>query len=50
MALNPRLAGHRVGRVGGHTIEVYVDYVCPYSKKMIDKLVQVRKKSAPIRN
>lgn len=41
MALNPRFAGHRIGKAGGHTIELYVDYVCPFSKKMFDKLYQV---------
>jgi len=40
MALNPRFAGHRIGKAGGHTVELYVDYVCPYSKKMFDKLYQ----------
>jgi protein-disulfide isomerase len=41
MALNPRFAGHRIGKVGGHTVEVYVDYVCPWSTIMIDKLYKV---------
>jgi len=41
MALNPRFAGHRVGKPGGHTIELWVDYVCPYSKIMLDKLCKV---------
>jgi len=41
MALNPRFAAHRVGNPGGHTIDLWVDYVCPWSKIMIDKLVKV---------
>ena len=41
MALNPRFSGHRIGKVGGHTVELYVDYVCPYSKIMIEKLCTV---------
>lgn len=41
MALNPRFAGHRIGKAGGHTVELYVDYVCPWSKIMIDKLYKV---------
>jgi hypothetical protein len=41
MALNPRFAAHRIGKAGGHTIDLYLDYVCPYSRKMFDKLYYV---------
>lgn len=41
MALNPRFAGHRIGKPGGHTVELYVDYVCPWSRIMFDKLYKV---------
>jgi hypothetical protein len=41
MALNPKFSGHRIGAAGGHTIEIYLDYVCPFSKKMFDKLYEV---------
>jgi hypothetical protein len=41
MALNPRFAGHRLGKAGGHTVELYVDYVCPWSKIMFEKLYKV---------
>jgi hypothetical protein len=42
MALNPRFSGHRVGKPGGHTVELYLDYVCPWSKIMFDKLYSVQ--------
>jgi hypothetical protein len=48
MALNPRFAGHRIGKAGGHTIELYVDYVCPYSKIMLDKLYNVNPYYEPL--
>lgn len=39
MALNPRFAGQRLAATGvtsTHTIEMFLDYVCPFSKKMFD--------------
>ncbi|KAK5112474.1 hypothetical protein LTR62_004231 [Meristemomyces frigidus] len=39
MTLNPRFAGQKLAAHGGpnvHTIELFLDYVCPYSKKMFD--------------
>jgi len=41
MALNPKFSGHRFGPPGGHTIEFWVDYVCPFSKKFFDTLYKV---------
>lgn len=41
MALNPRFAGHRIGKAGGHTIELYLDFVCPWSRIMVEKLAKV---------
>jgi hypothetical protein len=41
MALNPRFAGHRLGKAGGHTVELYLDYTCPWSGKMFEKLYKV---------
>ncbi|KAI7867752.1 thioredoxin-like protein [Spinellus fusiger] len=35
MSLAPQFSGHRLGPVNArNTIEVYLDYVCPYSAKM----------------
>ncbi|EMC95122.1 hypothetical protein BAUCODRAFT_72187 [Baudoinia panamericana UAMH 10762] len=40
MALNPKFAGQKlaahVSPYALHTIEMYLDYVCPFSKKMFD--------------
>jgi len=39
MALNPRFAGQRFLAAASpnvHTIELFLDYVCPFSKKMFD--------------
>jgi len=40
MALNPRFAGQKlaaqVSPYTQHTLELYLDYVCPFSKKMFD--------------
>ena len=41
MALNPRFAGQRLaagvtGKHTLHTVEMYLDYVCPFSKKMFN--------------
>ncbi|GAB7334024.1 hypothetical protein MBLNU13_g06117t1 [Cladosporium sp. NU13] len=40
MALNPRFAGQRFVAATNaktlHTLELYLDYVCPFSKKMFD--------------
>jgi len=42
MALNPKFIGQKF--IGGsspqalHTLELYLDYVCPYSKKMFDTI------------
>ena len=41
MALNPRFAGHRIGNPGGHTVELYLDFVCPWCGIMIAKLSTV---------
>ena len=41
MALNPRFAGHRLGKAGGHTVELYLDYTCPWSGKIFDKHYKV---------
>ena len=41
MALNPRFVGHRIGKPGGHTVELYLDYVCPWCGIMIAKLSTV---------
>jgi len=40
MALNPRFAGQRFAAAANskslHTLELYLDYVCPFSKKMFN--------------
>lgn len=40
MALNPRFAGQKLVASASsktlHTLEIYLDYVCPFSKKMFD--------------
>ncbi|CEP10277.1 hypothetical protein [Parasitella parasitica] len=39
MALAPQFAGHRLGSAcAPHTIEFYLDYVCPFSAKIYKKL------------
>ncbi|KAK4521951.1 uncharacterized protein ATC70_004490 [Mucor velutinosus] len=39
MALAPQFAGHRLGSVlAPHTLEFYLDYVCPFSAKIYKKL------------
>ncbi|KAG2229269.1 thioredoxin-like protein [Thamnidium elegans] len=39
MALAPQFAGHRLGSAfAPHTLEIYLDYVCPFSAKMYKKL------------
>ncbi|KAI8098150.1 thioredoxin-like protein, partial [Gilbertella persicaria] len=39
MALAPQFAGHRLGSADAtHTIEIYLDYVCPFSAKMYKKI------------
>ncbi|KAI8982390.1 thioredoxin-like protein [Mycotypha africana] len=39
MALAPQFIGHRMGSaLAPHTIEVYLDYVCPFSAKMYKKI------------
>ena len=42
MALNPRFAGQKlaagISPHAIHTLELYLDYVCPFSKKMFSTL------------
>ncbi|EKG22242.1 hypothetical protein MPH_00421 [Macrophomina phaseolina MS6] len=40
MALNPRFAGQKLasGVTTAHTLELYLDYVCPFSKKMFNTI------------
>ncbi|KAF7726953.1 hypothetical protein EC973_008148 [Apophysomyces ossiformis] len=39
MALAPQFAGHRLGSgLAPHTLEVYLDYVCPFSAKIYKKI------------
>ncbi|GAA5810037.1 hypothetical protein MFLAVUS_003453 [Mucor flavus] len=39
MALAPQFVGHRLGSAfAPHTLEIYLDYVCPFSAKMYKKL------------
>ncbi|KAI9023710.1 thioredoxin-like protein [Phycomyces nitens] len=39
MALSPQFAGHRLGSaLAPNTIEIYLDYVCPFSAKIYKKL------------
>ncbi|KAI8332573.1 thioredoxin-like protein [Chlamydoabsidia padenii] len=39
MALSPQFIGHRLGAsTAPHTLEVYLDYVCPFSAKMYKAL------------
>ncbi|KAF1803378.1 thioredoxin-like protein [Mucor lusitanicus] len=39
MALAPQFAGHRLGSaLAPHTLEFYLDYVCPFSAKIYKKL------------
>ncbi|ORE02641.1 hypothetical protein BCV72DRAFT_338588 [Rhizopus microsporus var. microsporus] len=39
MALAPQFAGHRLGSaLAPHTIELYLDYVCPFSAKLYKKI------------
>ncbi|KAI8374840.1 thioredoxin-like protein [Blakeslea trispora] len=39
MALAPQFAGHRLGSLAAsHTIEIYLDYVCPFSAKIYKKM------------
>ncbi|KAL0089647.1 thioredoxin-like protein [Phycomyces blakesleeanus] len=39
MALAPQFAGHRLGSaLAPNTIEIYLDYVCPFSAKIYKKL------------
>ncbi|KAG2202987.1 hypothetical protein INT47_013203 [Mucor saturninus] len=41
MALAPQFVGHRMGSVfAPHTLEVYLDYVCPFSAKIYKKIRQ----------
>ncbi|KAI8372677.1 thioredoxin-like protein [Choanephora cucurbitarum] len=41
MALAPQFSGHRLGSIAAaHTIELYLDYVCPFSAKMYKKIRQ----------
>jgi hypothetical protein len=40
MALDPRFAGQKLAAQASpntlHTLELYLDYVCPFSKKLFD--------------
>ncbi|KAI7883352.1 hypothetical protein K492DRAFT_229641 [Lichtheimia hyalospora FSU 10163] len=39
MALAPQFAGHRLGAVTApHTLEIYLDYVCPFSAKIYKRI------------
>ncbi|KAI9784145.1 MAG: hypothetical protein M1839_002649 [Geoglossum umbratile] len=43
MALAPKFAGHKLTAAGAspqaiHTVELYLDYVCPYSKKLFNTI------------
>ncbi|KAI8144489.1 thioredoxin-like protein [Fennellomyces sp. T-0311] len=39
MALAPQFAGHRLGSISApHTLEVYLDYVCPFSAKIYKRI------------
>ncbi|CAO3679401.1 unnamed protein product [Umbelopsis vinacea] len=39
MALAPQFLGHRIGSAAAkHTLEVYLDYTCPFSAKIYKKL------------
>lgn len=38
MSISPRYASHRFGPEGAHTLEVYLDYVCPFSAKLWKRL------------
>ncbi|KAI8988656.1 thioredoxin-like protein [Pilobolus umbonatus] len=41
MALAPQIIGHRLGSAQAqHTIEIYLDYVCPFSAKIYNKIRQ----------
>ncbi|OZJ05955.1 hypothetical protein BZG36_01181 [Bifiguratus adelaidae] len=42
MALAPQFIGHRIGAATApHTLEVYLDYVCPFSAKIYRKLREI---------
>ncbi|KAI9495390.1 thioredoxin-like protein [Zychaea mexicana] len=39
MALAPQFAGHRLGSAAApHTLEIYLDYVCPFSAKIYKRI------------
>ncbi|KXL47281.1 hypothetical protein M433DRAFT_159795 [Acidomyces richmondensis BFW] len=42
MALNPKFVGQKFAAGSSpyalHSLELYLDYVCPYSKKMFDTI------------
>ncbi|KAG2226318.1 hypothetical protein INT45_005990 [Circinella minor] len=39
MALAPQFAGHRLGAITApHTLEIYLDYLCPFSGKIYKKI------------
>ncbi|KAA8896903.1 hypothetical protein TRICI_006816 [Trichomonascus ciferrii] len=39
MSISPRYLAHTFG-TGAHTIELFLDYVCPFSKKMFDVIYE----------
>ncbi|ANB15118.1 hypothetical protein AWJ20_2738 [Sugiyamaella lignohabitans] len=41
MSISPRYLSHRLGSGGAHTIEIYLDYVCPNSKRAFETLLKV---------
>src|SRR2546423_14564192 len=40
MALNLRFAGYQISKPGVHTIELYLDFVCPWSRILVEKLAK----------